>query len=90
MASIVTYDVPKEHVKLKKAMFELGYLEKISGTSCSIIYFPNTTLYHQSKTPEQAVEDVKQVSKKLGIELERCVATNWGPSYCAICGEPFK
>jgi len=90
MASIITYDVPKEHVKLKESMFKLGYVDQIKGTNCSVIYFPNTTLLHQSKTPAEAREDIKSVCHELGIELERCVAIPWGPGWAVICGEPFN
>jgi len=89
MASIVTYDIPSKHVEFKKEMFALGYKDQITGNVCKIIYFPNTTLYHPSKTPNTARVEVQSVSKKLNIELERCIATIW-EDWSAICGEPFK
>jgi hypothetical protein len=88
MPSIVTYDVPKKHVELKQALFAMGYKDKIKGNKCSIIYFPNTTLYHDSKTPDQARKDVQQVCNNLSLELERCIATKW-EDWSVICGEPF-
>lgn len=90
MAIIITYDVPSKHVELKAAMKKLGYVDQIPGETCKIIYFPNTTLYHSSKAASEAREDVKAISTKLGVELERCVSTQWGPNWAAICGEPFK
>jgi len=90
MASIVTYDIPEKHRELKKILFELGYKDQIPGEKCKIIFFPNTTLYHPSKTPEQLREDVQAVCKRLSIHLERCIATPWGPAWAAICGEDFK
>lgn len=88
MAIIVTYDVPSKHKELKKALFALGYKDQIPGTTCKIIYLPNTTLYHSSKTASDAVDDVKSECSELNIKLERCVATIWD-DWSAICGEDF-
>ena len=91
MATIVTYDVPTKHTELKKILLELGYKDQIPGVqNCKIIYLPNTTFYHSSKTALQAREDVQAVCKKLQVNLERCIATQWGPDWAAICGEDFK
>jgi hypothetical protein len=87
MASIVTYDVPEKHGELKDELFTLGYLDQIPGTKCEIIYLPYTTLYHETKTPKEAVKDVRNICKSLKIKLERCVATIWSQSF-SICGEP--
>jgi hypothetical protein len=89
MASIVTYDVPEKHRDLKKALFALGYKDQIPGTTCEIIYFPNTTVYHSSKTPTEARDEVQAICKKIQINLERCIATTWS-SWSAICGEDFN
>lgn len=90
MGVVVTYDVPSKHVELKNELFKLGYKDQIPGIkNCKIIYFPNTTLYNESKTSEQAVSDLQNICQKLSIELERCVATIWDQWY-AICGKPFK
>ena len=91
MAVIVTYDIPSKHTDLKNALKSesYGYKDQIPGIkNCKTIYFPNTTLYHPSNSAEQALEDVKEVCKKLGIKLERCVATIW-ENWAAICGQDF-
>ena len=88
MAVIVTYDIDSKHTEFKQAMFKLGYKAQIPGTNCKIIYFPNTTLYHETKTALQAREDAQSIAKSLKIELERCIATVWD-NWAAICGEPF-
>lgn len=93
MAIIATYDVPSKHVELKKALFAKGYasiiLHRDSATSpVKQIYLPNTTVYHASKTAEEALDEIKAVCKALNIELERCVATMW-QGWAAIYGEPF-
>ena len=92
MAIIATYDVPSKHVELKKALFAKGYTETISHKEANgvtkKINLPNTTVYHASKTAEQARDEIKAVCKALNIELERCVATIW-QDWAAIYGEPF-
>ena len=91
MEIIITYDIPDKHVEFKKAMFELGYKDQIPGIkNCKIIYFPNTTLYHADKKPVTAHGDADSICKALNIELERCIATPWGPAWYASCGKPFK
>lgn len=89
MAVIVTYDVPSKHTELKDNLKEQGYLDQISGNTCKVIYFPNTTLYHETKTASEALRDVQAVCRDLEIKLERCVSTLWS-NYSAICGEDFK
>lgn len=89
MASLLTYDITSKHTEFKKEMLELGYLDQISGNTCKIIYFPNTSLYHPNNTPERARIDAELICTRLRINLERCVATVWD-NWSAICGEPFK
>ena len=89
MSTIITYDIPTKHVEFKKLMLELGYKDRIPGKDCEVIYFPNTTLYHQIKNGETARKDARAVCKQLNVELERCIATQW-TEWAAICGEPFK
>jgi hypothetical protein len=66
MASIVTYDVLEKHIELRKALLDLGY---------------STTLYHATKTPEEATIDVQTICEKLQIHLAKCVATNLNKWY---------
>lgn len=89
MASIVTYDIPSKHADFKKSMFQLGYKDQIAGTNCSVIYFPNTTLYHSTKSAETARDEAQNVAKRLAVNLERCIATEW-ENWAAICGEPYR
>lgn len=90
MATIITYDIPSKHTEFKSLMFQLGYKDRLAGTTCKVIYFPNTTLYHPDKSAESAREDARSIAGKLSVILERCIATQWGPNWAAICGEPFK
>lgn len=89
MATIITYDIPSKHVEFKKMMFQLGYNDQIADSTCKVIYFPNTTLFHSSKNAVTARNEAQVIAKQLGINLERCIATKW-ENWAAICGEPFK
>lgn len=89
MATIVTYDIPSKHVEFKSLMFQLGYKDKIAGTTCKVVHFPNTTLYHPTKNAVTARDKVRNIAKRLGVNLERCVAAVWD-NWAAICREPFK
>lgn len=88
METIITYDISDKHTEFKNEMKELGYKDKIKGVNCEWIYLPNTTLYHPTKRPEEARDDALRIRKILNINLERCIATQWG-SWAAICGSPF-
>ncbi|WP_113651993.1 hypothetical protein [Pedobacter namyangjuensis] len=88
MAIIITYDVPSKHTELKKEMATLGYTKTITNQG-KPINLPNTTLYHPSKTADQALADIKSKTSALGIKLERCVATIW-ESWAAIWGDPLN
>jgi len=94
MSTIIIYDVPSKHKELKEALFKLGYKDEIPDTSRAcrngIIYCPNTTLYHPTKDPSSARDEVKIECQKLKISLDRCVSTQWGPNWSAVCGGPFK
>lgn len=90
MAIIITYDIPSKHKEFKEKMISKGYRDQIPGTTkCKIIYFPNTTLYHSSKTTATARDEALLIARDLGINLERCIATIWN-NWAAVCGEPFK
>jgi hypothetical protein len=90
MAIIITYDVPEKHRELKKELTAMGYKDQIPGIkNCKIIFFPNTTFYHPTKTSKTAVDDVQSICNKLSVKLERCISTTWDNWY-AICGEDFK
>ena len=93
MAILITYDVPSKHTELKKTLFSMGYVETIpykdESGKVKTIYLPNTTVYHASKTAQQGRDDLETVCSNLNIKLERLIATQWGPNWAAIYGEPF-
>lgn len=90
MAIIITYDIPSKHREFKEKMFELGYVDSISNSDCGKVYFPNTTLYHASKTAANARDEARAITRSLGIKLVRCVSTQFGPNWAAVCGEAFN
>lgn len=89
MATIVTYDIPSKHRELKERMFNLGYKDSFPEANRKMVYLPNTTLYHQSKTAVQAKDDVKAACVLLGTKLQRCISSQLGPDWSGIFGEPF-
>lgn len=89
MATIITYDIPSKHSEFKNEMVKLGYKDRIADPTCTVIYFPNTTLYHPTKNAVAARDDARIIAKRLDVKLERCIATLW-ENWAAICVEPLK
>lgn len=91
METIITYDISDKHTEFKDAMELLGYRDRVRGVkNCEWIYFPNTTLYHPSKTPITARDEAKKICERLNIRLERCFSTIWNRDYwAAVCGSSF-
>ena len=93
MGIVITYDVPSKHVDLKKSLFSKGYQDYIIHPDNGVnrkIFLPNTTVYHPSKTAAQGLADIQASCTALGIKLERCIVTQWGPDWTAVWGEPFS
>lgn len=67
----------------------LGYRDRIQGKGCNLIYFPSTTLYHESKPPDQVLREMDVMCKQLQIDLIRCVVTTL-EEWAAIRGEPSE
>jgi len=87
--TLLTYDVNKKHTEIKKAMKAKGYLD--FWTSKSVVYYlPNTTLWKNDiSSAKTALADIKSVTIKLGVSLERAVAINWSPGdWEALTGNP--
>jgi len=71
---LMSYDINKSHSQVKTALEELGYLETFKYANDPKVYIlPNTTLWHQSKTSDQAMADLKTVCKNLQVTLEKAV-----------------
>jgi len=79
MAIIVTYDIPSKHREFKERMFELEYKDRIPGIkNCKTIHFPNTTLYHASKSAETAGNDAQAITRTLGNIIRKMCFNNLG------------
>ena len=88
MKTLINYDITSKHVEFKEEMFRLVYVEKFVNSQ-KYVYLPNTTLIHSSKDSVQCRDDARKVSAILGVKLERCISTNFGPDWAGIHGEPF-
>lgn len=89
METIIAYDISGKHLEFKNEMKKLGYQDKITEAgNCKVLYLPNTTLYHPTKSPVEARTDALNIKNSLKIQLERCIATIWD-KWAAICGESF-
>ena len=72
---LLSYDVDKSHTQVKNALIDLEYLEKFKNTNDPKTYtLPNTTLWHQSKSSNQAINDLKNTCNNLNVTLEKAVA----------------
>lgn len=99
MGIIITYDLSDKNKPVKDEMIEKkGYsktfLRKVTknGEKVSeIVYLPETTLYHISKTAQGAVEELESVAKKHDVKVTRCISVQLdGAGWYAIKGEPIK
>lgn len=81
MGTIITYDVDDKHGKVKEKMLDLNYKDEIYNSSLrKWVYLPNTTLYHTSKEPDEAIEEIKSICEELEVQLTKCIAIereNW-------------
>lgn len=72
---VLSYDINSLHTKVKKNLEDLGYLEQFKSVNNSTIYnLPNTTLWHEKKSSNQAMKDLKTICKDLKVTIEKAVA----------------
>lgn len=71
---LISYDVDSRHKAVKDAMKELGYYDKWHYDPAKIYDLPNTTLWHDKKSTDQAITDLRRVCTNLSVKLERAVA----------------
>jgi hypothetical protein len=83
MAVLLTYDVDSKHDEIKNRLVDVyKYQKTLSGTVLNGDYegksaqsdLPNTTVYHASKTSDQAAADMKAVATSIGAELLKYLA----------------
>jgi len=69
---LISYDINKSHTEVKTAMQELNYYDNFKFEGQAKVYeLPNTTLWHKTKTTNQAIADLKGICSKLNVTLER-------------------
>lgn len=69
---LISYDVNSKHSEVKNALLALNYSDYFFQDGRNDL--PNTTLFHQSKTSDQAMADMKNVCRNLYVTLEKAVA----------------
>lgn len=86
MGVILNYDLDSKHTPVKDAMKENGYQDyfeyhkTVDGKKVKKkIDLPNTTLYHNSKSPSTAREDLKSTAKSKGAKVLYVLATKFDP-----------
>lgn len=72
---LISYDVSAKNPEVKAALQALNYYDNFKlGTAPKVYYLPNTTLWHKSKSSDQAMADMKRVCTELRVTLEKAVA----------------
>lgn len=72
---LISYDVNKSHSLVKTALEKLGYHDNFKNANDPKTYLlPNTTMWHPTKSSDQAMNDLKSVCRNLQIILEKAVA----------------
>ncbi|WP_422350014.1 hypothetical protein [Flagellimonas sp.] len=72
---LISYDVNKLHTSVKSAMEKLDYRDNFQyKEETKTYYLPNTTLWHPKKTSSQAITDLKNTCRGLGVTLEKAIA----------------
>ncbi|HVI44513.1 MAG TPA: hypothetical protein VM802_06575 [Chitinophaga sp.] len=85
MSVLLTYDLKEKHEAVKNNMIGLGYsAEVIDRATNKKIYLPNTALFHEKKTPQEAINDLKTICLNVGLQqgigLERAFAVSFNVS----------
>ena len=71
---LISYDVSDKNPEVKAALKALNYYDYFTLGTSKVYNLPNTTLWHKSKSSDQAMADMKKVCSDLRVTLERAVA----------------
>ena len=72
---LISYDVNKSHTQVKTELENRGYLNYFTyKNDTNVYYLPNTTLWHPKITSSQAMIDLKNICRNLGVKLEKGVS----------------
>jgi len=95
MEIIITYDLSGGQGPVKADMIDnKGYKDHFyrldEDDKLKKVYLPETTLYHKSKTPRTAVDDLLSSCEEQEVEVVRCVADIISDSQAGIWGKPIR
>ena len=72
---LISYDINRLHSTVKSKMESRGYLDNFRFTGENKVYhLPNTTLWHPSKSSNQAIYDLRLICQDLDVTLEKTVS----------------
>ena len=73
---LISYDIDKLHTQVKTDLEKLGYFDNffLSHDTKKIYPLPNTTMWHPSKSSDQAMSDLKSVCKSNNVKLDKAVS----------------
>jgi len=86
MNILIAYDVSDKQREMKNELKAKKYSDawNDAGKVCNL---PNTTLWKQGTTVQQAKQDMIDAAKKLGIRLNRAVSVSF-EDWDGIVGDP--
>jgi hypothetical protein len=71
---LISYDVNKSHTEVKDAMKVMGYFDNWHIGNGPNYNLPNTTVWHKTKSTDQAIADINSVCTSLRVTLEKAIA----------------
>ncbi len=75
-AILVSYDINRLHIEVKNAMKALGYTDNWHYGTGKTYQLPNTTLWKNNISSNQAISDLKSICARFNVLLEKAVAVN--------------
>lgn len=89
MNVILNYDLSGANGPVKTILLNNGYSKSFIYNG-NIINLPETTLFHISKTPAQAIADIQEAARQHSVRVTRAIATEReGTAWQAIFGDPI-
>ena len=73
---LISYDVNAKNPEVKAALIALNYYDYFTLGASKVYHLPDTTLWHKSKSTDQAMADMKKVCTDLKVTLEKAVAVD--------------
>lgn len=78
--SLISYDIDRMHTEVKNKMIDFGY-QATYNHGAEIL--PNTTLIHAVKTPEEAINDLKNAIIEVRKEYNKKIKLK---NVVGVCG----